>query len=147
MTHLPRLLTAQELPLADGEQIEWVGGIHKLVYAFGAVLVPFWGIGLLFLLAGWALQKSTELVVTSRRVVLRTGIVVPKTTEIPLHQVQSVELQGQVQRGYGNATIVGTGGSKLSVSMLAKPAELRDTIARLRTPMPPEASSVERRYA
>lgn len=93
------------------------------------------GAGLLFLLAGAAIvgigiliRNATEMAVTSKRVIVKTGLVRRRTTELLLGKVESIQVEeGLLGRilGYGTITVRGTGGTPEPFSKVAHPLEFR----------------------
>jgi uncharacterized membrane protein YdbT with pleckstrin-like domain len=80
----------------------------------------------------WAVQrKATEIAVTSRRVLIKKGLLTRHTTEILLSKVESVSIEespvGQTL-GFGRVTIHGTGGTPEIFDRIADPNEFRRQI-------------------
>lgn len=74
---------------------------------------------------------SYEYAVTTRRVVMRTGLIRRRVFEITLRQLETVSVsQGILGRilGYGRITIVGTGGSYATYGGIAKPMRFRHAV-------------------
>lgn len=89
--------------------------------------IPF-AVGLLMWSARWIRVRSSEFAVTSKRVVVKLGVIRRKTLELLLRQVEAIEVeQGIMGRilGYGTITIVGTGGTREPFHGIAKPLEFR----------------------
>ncbi len=59
-------------------------------------------------------RNSTEMGVTNRRVVVKTGLASRKTIEMLLNKIESIEVNesgmGRML-GYGSITLIGTGGT------------------------------------
>lgn len=92
--------------------------------ALAAIAWP--GISLLL----WALsaRASSELAITTRRVIARTGFIRRETLELPLTQVEDLQLtQGILGRvfSYGTIRINGTGGAHAPIARIADPLEFR----------------------
>ena len=85
-------------------------------------------IGSTWTAAGAIRWKATEIVVTSRRVLIKTGIATIRTTEVLLSKVESVSIEeppmGRML-GFGKVTIHGTGGTPESFDRIARPNEFR----------------------
>ncbi|HEY6572138.1 MAG TPA: PH domain-containing protein [Candidatus Eisenbacteria bacterium] len=74
---------------------------------------------------GW---KATEITVTSRRVLIKTGIVRRHTKEILLSKVESVTVDESMMArvlGFGTLTIHGTGGTPETFDRVGRPHEFR----------------------
>lgn len=77
---------------------------------------------------------SSELVVTDRRILIKTGIVRRQTVEMFVSKMESVAVdQGFLGRmfDYGTVTVRGTGGSEEQFEAIAHPVELRNAVQRL----------------
>lgn len=70
-------------------------------------------VGLLNLFA-WAVARSTVYTLTNRRVVIRTGVAIPKCLNIPLALIGSVALAERGAKGMGGTgdVVLATGGEK-----------------------------------
>lgn len=84
-----------------------------------------WGV-ILTLLAIYNFLKllTTEMVVTNKRVVCRTGIISIKTEELKYQKIESIETkQSMLGRilGYGTLWFSGTGTSKVKFKNIAEP--------------------------
>ena len=84
-------------------------------------------ISLLRLAQAWILATSTEIIVTSRRVIYKTGFISRSTVEMNLDKVESVLVrQGLIGRmlDYGTVIIRGVGAGLEPVSNVAAPLSL-----------------------
>lgn len=98
-----------------------------LVIASGVVAVAAG----LSLFANWLEQRTTEIVITDKRVIHKTGLIGRKTQEINVSKVESVLVaQGLFGRlfDYGTVTIKGTGGGWEPLRMIRQPLRLRSAI-------------------
>jgi hypothetical protein len=111
-------------------------------------------IGLLVMVMGSVRRNATEMAVTGRRVVIKTGLASRRTIEMLLNKVETIEVTepgfGRML-GYGSILIIGTGGTSEPFHRIAHPLEFRShvqqEIERLRpgdSPAlnPPDKSSV-----
>ena len=74
---------------------------------------------------------TTEMVITDKRVILKTGFVSRKTFEINLSKVETVIVDQSVFDrlfGSGSIKVVGTGGSSEPFKYIDKPLEFRRAI-------------------
>jgi Bacterial PH domain len=89
--------------------------------------------GMVVILIGMVRRNSTEMAVTSRRVVIKTGLASRKTIEMLLNKVESIEVNettfGKLL-GYGSIVVVGTGGSTEPFRNVAHPLEFRSQVQR-----------------
>ncbi len=75
--------------------------------------------------------KTSELVITDRRVLIKVGFIRRHTFEMFISKIESVAVyQGMMGRifNYGTVEIRGTGGSAESFSTIAAPLQFRDAI-------------------
>ena len=89
--------------------------------------VPVAG-GLLLFLVALIRRKTTELVLTDRRIITKRGFIARETVEMNLGKVESLHVsQGLLGRmlGYGDVTVVGTGSSLEPLRGISRPIELR----------------------
>ena len=87
--------------------------------------------GILFALWSALYQLTTEMAVTSKRVVMKTGLLSLRTLELNLSKIETFSVQqGVFGRlfGYGTVTVVGTGGTKESFKAISEPIEFRRNI-------------------
>ena len=79
---------------------------------------------------------SSEMVVTDRRVLIKTGIVRRQTAEMFISKVESIAVeQGFLGRmfDFGTVTIRGTGGSEEAFDAIARPLQFRNWVQRLQS--------------
>jgi uncharacterized membrane protein YdbT with pleckstrin-like domain len=76
-------------------------------------------------------RKSTELVVTDKRVIAKFGLVSTRSIEIRLDKIESVRVQqGLVGKifNFGDITITGTGTTFDPVPRIARPLAFRNAL-------------------
>ena len=142
-----------EKNLLPGETIACTGRLHWIIYFKPMILVAF---GLLFLLISpftpnlpnlwiWGAVAimvgvlaavpamlnawSTELVVTSVRIIAKHGLISRRTTEMLHRKIESLSVQQSIPGrllGYGTLVIHGTGGGQESIPNIARPLEFRN---------------------
>jgi Bacterial PH domain len=87
--------------------------------------------GLIVILVGMARRNATEMAVTTRRVVIKTGLAGRKTIEMLLNKVESIEVNetsfGRML-GYGTIVVIGTGGTSEPFHNVAYPLEFRSQV-------------------
>jgi len=128
MTYITDTLAKDETLIATGSISKW-SLFHvyfaALLFAISVVLLPLTG---LLLLYAWLKIRSTEMGVTSKRVIRKSGVIMRDTSEIRLSKVESVSVnQGILGRmlGYGTVTIVGTGGNGAVMKGVKDPLAFR----------------------
>lgn len=118
--------------LVKDERIVHIGHIslwslwHLVV--FGVVLLPALGLGLVFLAVAYVRYKSTELAVTTKRVIVKHGFIRRQTVEINLNKVESIQVdQGVLGRvfNFGTLVLAGTGTSHAPISGISEPMAFR----------------------
>lgn len=90
-------------------------------------IIYFW-LGLYLLVIAHATRKATELVVTTRRVLARHGVIKSVSIELNHDKVESlVVTQGILGRlfGFGTISVNGTGGVRAAIKRIGKPLEFR----------------------
>jgi uncharacterized membrane protein YdbT with pleckstrin-like domain len=91
----------------------------------GAALLT---IGGLVVAAALIRRASTEIVVTTRRVLIKTGILERRTIELLLSKIESVDVTESVSGrmlGFGRVVLRGTGGTPETFERVANPLEFR----------------------
>jgi hypothetical protein len=136
--------------LIPGEQVLYQTGLHWIVFAPPVFFAAIFGlIGLLlmllmqgtggvgffflvfaglFILAGYLTRKATEIAVTNKRIVIKTGILNRRTLELLLSKVESIGVEeGLLGRmlGYGSVVVRGTGGTPEPFHDVTNPLEFR----------------------
>jgi uncharacterized membrane protein YdbT with pleckstrin-like domain len=139
-----------ERNLISGEQLIYRTGTHWIVLFWPgvfAILLAGGGVALyyvrrdlaiaatvLVVIAGLELmfaaikRNATEMAVTNRRVIIKTGMASRRSLEIMLPKVESVgidETVGGRMLGYGTVTIHGTGGTPEPFRTIGHPSEFR----------------------
>jgi len=135
-----------EKNLMSGEKIVYQAKIHWMIYLMGLLFIVLgieiisiapeitW-IGVLFIVGGlidlvkaFIFKISTELVVTTKRVIAKFGFIKRTTMELNHSKVESLVIdQGIIQRMLNVGTIVvqGTGGGKTPIPNIDEPLIFR----------------------
>ena len=118
--------------LVKDERLVHVGHISLWsmwhLIAAGIVLLPAFGLGLIFLVMAYVRYQSTELAVTTKRVIVKHGFMRRQTVEINLNKVESVQVdQGALGRmfNFGTLVVSGTGTSHAPLTGIASPMAFR----------------------
>jgi len=141
--------------LQSGEQVRHISSIHWIVYWLGVACallaaVAYWlsetraltGIwrytayalalvAVVFLIQQWFQWWITEIAVTNRRVIYKTGLVRRQTNEMNMDKVESVQVDQSILGrvfDYGNVKILGTGEGFETLRTIAGPLKLRNSI-------------------
>lgn len=87
--------------------------------------------GVVAILMGMVRRNATEMAVTNRRVVIKTGLVSRKTIEMLLNKVESIEVSETAfgrMLGYGTIVVIGTGGTLEPFQKVSHPLEFRSQV-------------------
>ena len=141
--------------LQPGEQVRHVSSIHWIVYWPGVAVallavVAYWFsetrfltgmwrytayalalVAAFLLIQQWCQWWITEIAVTNRRVIYKTGFVRRQTNEMNMDKVESVKINQTILGrilDYGDVTILGTGEGFETLRTIASPIELRNSI-------------------
>jgi uncharacterized membrane protein YdbT with pleckstrin-like domain len=88
--------------------------------------------GLFILLWPFVLRRTTELVITDRRVIAKTGWLSTDAIEIRFAKIESIRVtQGALGRmlGYGTVAIVGTGSTFDPIAYISRPIEFKNRVS------------------
>jgi hypothetical protein len=102
------------------------GGTLRITEGGGAALLICAVVVFLF---GLVRRTATDMAVTNRRVVIKTGLASRKTIEMLLNRVESIEVSETTfgrMLGYGAIVVVGTGGSTEPFDKIARPLVFRN---------------------
>jgi uncharacterized membrane protein YdbT with pleckstrin-like domain len=121
-----------ESALTKGEQVVYQGKVS--VWSMGAllliglILLPLYGLGLIF----WAIAAirylTTELAITNKRVIAKFGLISRATIEINLQKIESIQVrQGILGRicNYGSIVVAGAGSPQAPVPGISDPMKFR----------------------
>jgi uncharacterized membrane protein YdbT with pleckstrin-like domain len=93
----------------------------------GVVLLPV-GIGLVFLAIAYVKYKTTELAITTRRVIAKFGFVSRRTVELNIQKVESIQVEQTVMGrllDYGTLVISGGGNPQAPIPGISDPIAFR----------------------
>jgi uncharacterized membrane protein YdbT with pleckstrin-like domain len=94
-------------------------------------------IGVVVILVAVIRRRTTELVLTDRRIITKRGFISRDTVEMNLAKVESLHvdqsLLGRILN-YGDVTVVGTGASLEPLRGIASPLELRRKLGEISAP-------------
>lgn len=123
-------MTYAESTLVRGETIVYKASLHWMIFVPAVVLMSFL-IGIPLLIVDWIAWKTTEMAITNKRVILKSGWITRRTLELNLTKVENVSVeQGIVGRlmNFGTITVVGTGGTRESFNWVVSPLEFRKAV-------------------
>ncbi len=141
--------------LTDGEQIvfltkrHWItsvpwptlyfiGGALSLWLAIEAewpwfkyIAYGLFAVGLILLISNLIVNAATEFGVTTKRVVIKRGLIWRRTQEVILQKVESIAVDQSIPGrilGYGTIVITGSGGSAEPHRHMAQPLQFRRAV-------------------
>jgi uncharacterized membrane protein YdbT with pleckstrin-like domain len=100
-------------------------------YTFVAILLALTVVGLIFAIPMFIRKATTEIAVTSHRLVKKTGLFSLHTEELSLNNIEGVRVdQGFWGRmlGFGHVRIEGTGVDAVQLPVIADPVAFRAAI-------------------
>lgn len=131
MTYITQTLAKDETLLAEGKISKWsLFHIYCAAVIFGVSIVCL-PISAMLLLYAWLKIRSTEMGITSKRVIRKSGVIMRNTDEIRLSKVESVSVkQGMLGRmfGYGDVIISGSGGNDAVMKGVKDPLVFRNAV-------------------
>jgi uncharacterized membrane protein YdbT with pleckstrin-like domain len=95
---------------------------------FGTLLLPAFGAGLVLWLWAWVVYTTTELAITNKRAIAKTGLIQRRTIEMFLEKIESIQVdQGVLGRllDFGTVIISGTGVQSAPFRNISDPLALR----------------------
>lgn len=124
-SYVDSVLISGETVLHRGRVSLWP---HAWQIVLGILLLPLFGLGLVFLLWVWIVYKTTEIAITNKRIIAKFGFISRSTIEINLPKVESVQVDQSVPGrmfDYGTIIVAGAGTPSLSIPGAAEPLEFR----------------------
>lgn len=127
-------------------RLHWIIFFWPILAFCGALAVSFYftqlpevGYGLsafalLWILMTWVTYYFSSLTIKKNQVILRTGVIVRQTIDIPLNKIEAIDIRqsimGSILR-YGMISITGTGGTRRVINYLHNPLTCRRYIEQL----------------
>jgi len=134
--------------LVKDEKIVHVGHISRWslthLIAGGVILLPVFGLGLIFLIMAYVRYKTTELAITSKRVIAKFGFISRRTVEINISKVESIQVdQGIAGRifNYGTLIISGAGNPQAPIPGISDPIAFRKAFVEAQESSPMRAGA------
>ncbi len=96
--------------------------------ALGLVLLPAFGIGLIFWVMAYVRYKTTELAITTRRVIVKHGFIRRRTVEININKVESIQVDQEIlgrMFNFGTLVIAGAGNPQAPITGISQPMAFR----------------------
>jgi uncharacterized membrane protein YdbT with pleckstrin-like domain len=135
-----------ESNLLSDEEVVYRAHLHWKVY-WKSFLIMLIGVGLLFVepivggvvifggfivgLRDFIEYKTSEFAVTTKRVIIKVGLLRRRTLELLLRQVEAISVEQTIlgrMLGFGSVTLTGTGGVQEVFHNISSPLEFRKRI-------------------
>lgn len=134
------------------ENVVYFARLHSIIFFWPIILVLgaivlsievplFKDVGLLLSVFGiiwifmtWITFHFSSLTIKKTQVILRTGMLVRTTIDMPLSKIETIDIRQSIIGslfGYGTLIITGTGGTRHLINLLAKPLTCRRYIEQL----------------
>jgi membrane protein YdbS with pleckstrin-like domain len=118
--------------LVKDERIVHIGHISCWslfhLIALGILLLPAFGLGLIFLGKAYMRYKTTELAITTKRVIVKFGFIRRSTVEININKVESIQVDQEILGrlfNFGTLIIAGAGNPQAPITGISQPMEFR----------------------
>lgn len=118
--------------LVKDEKVIHVGNISLWSLAgpitLGLLLLPLFGVGLIFWLLAYVRYKTTELAITNRRVIAKFGFISRKTIELNISKVESIQVDQSILGrilDFGTLVISGAGNPQAPIPGISNPMSFR----------------------
>lgn len=97
--------------LVPGERILHQGRLSLWAMSgtllLGLLLLPVFGLGLVFWIQAWIKRRTTELAITNKRLIVKTGLISRHTVELNIRKVESLQVtQSLAGRMFNHGTLV-----------------------------------------
>lgn len=134
------------------QRVIYQARLHWIIFVWPVVLLlmGFWlsfafvssrEVGVLAIFIGmawgglmWLTYQFSSLTIKEKQVILRSGILVRQTIDIPLNKIESIDIRQSILGSlfrYGSLLITGTGGTRQWMGYVAKPLTCRRHIEQL----------------
>jgi len=107
------------------------GGAPSLAPVLRWAGIVFLLIAAIFFVVGLVRRNATEMGITNKRVIVKTGLANRRTIELLLSRIESVVIEESAMGrmlGYGTVIIRGTGGTPEVFEKIAHPLEFREQV-------------------
>lgn len=138
--------------LMEGEEVVYRARLHPIVYSWAILVglvavalivvgvstvaldwvvwvgVPVLVIAVVLWFVRWVKVRTSEFAVTSKRILIKVGLVRRHSLELLLGKVEGIGVDQDVMGrllGYGTIVVTGTGGTKEAFKDIARPMEFR----------------------
>ena len=98
------------------------------LFALGLLLLPVFGLGLIFWVLAYVRYKTTELAITTKRVIVKHGFIRRRTVEININKVESIQVDQEILGrlfNFGTLVIAGAGDPQAPIAGISSPMAFR----------------------
>ncbi len=124
-SYIESTLSGDERIIYRGRRAPWS---YLGMLMLGTVFLFVAGLGLLVFLYVWIDYRTSEMAITTKRVVSKTGLISRKVTEINVRRVESVQVDQDILGrllGYGTIVISGAGSPQAKIQHIDNPIAFR----------------------
>ncbi len=118
--------------IGKDEKVEYEAKVSILslipLLLLGLILLPVYGLGLLFWVAAFIQYKSTELAITNKKIIAKFGFIRRNTIELLLPKVESIQVNQSIlgrMLNYGSVVASGAGNPQAPVPGIDDPIKFR----------------------
>ena len=114
----------------------FVVGLALLYFEPRTVGIVVAAIGVVMAIPPWLERWTSEFGVTSKRVIIKVGLIQRRTLELLIRQVEAISVEQSLAGrifNFGTITLTGTGGVRETFNNIANPLEFRRSIQSLST--------------
>ncbi|MFY2645690.1 MULTISPECIES: PH domain-containing protein [Achromobacter] len=147
MSYVQNSLMPREHVVYQGQLSIWCMVPSIIV---GTILLAAYGLGLLVFLLLYIRYISTELAITNRRVISKTGFISRSTVELSLQKIESVQVdQGILGRvfNFGSIVLAGAGTPRAPITGISNPMAFRRAFLDEQESPPPTAPHPARGFS
>ena len=107
--------------LIMGETVVYSAKLHWIIYLTAKAILTLW-------IAPFIQQATSEFAITTKRVIIKEGLIARRTLEMNLSKIETVNVDQSIMGrilNYGSITIIGTGGTHEVFHNIAHPMQFR----------------------
>jgi len=118
--------------MSSGETIQYEAKVSiwsmMPLFIIGLILLPLYGLGLLFWIAAYLRYISTELAITNKKIIAKFGFIKRDTIELLLPKIESIQVNQSLfgrMLNYGSIIVSGAGNPQAPVPGISNPIDFR----------------------
>ena len=107
--------------LIKGETVVYTAKLHWIIYMNLKAILTLW-------IGPFIQQATSEFAITTKRVIIKLGLVARRTLEMNLSKIETVNVDQTIMGrilNYGSITVIGTGGTQEVFHNIDSPMEFR----------------------